>query len=176
MVAKKTKNFILNNKGYLILIMGITLVILIFSHNFAILHIQGDSMFPTYKHGSVLIIKKGKEIESQSIVVFSPPDSWGAKNTKFIKRVVAKEGDQVEITQGYIKINNEQLDFNVFECENQELFVKLKQNEYFVLGDNHGISNDSLNQYCKGNDSFLVDESSIEIHGTEIFVIGGFSK
>lgn len=52
--------------------------------------------FDTYKRGD--------------IVVFTPPAEWGQDGTPFIKRVIGQGGDRVEIRDGSVFINGDQLD------------------------------------------------------------------
>ena len=42
-----------------------------------------------------------------------------------------------------------------------------------MLGDNVMESNDSLTQYCIGNEDFLINEENLVIHGKELFLLGG---
>lgn len=122
--------------------------------------VNGVSMDPTYKNGQILIrSKKSKEVNRllasrNSVVKFKSPEG-----DTCIKRVVAMPGDKVEFNGSNILVNGQLVDSNNQEwnARNLQRMVRngksdsqteikiLKQDEYFVLGDNRDESIDSRN-------------------------------
>ena len=106
--------------------------------------VSGPSMFPTLKDGDILLMNKiSKDYDRMDIVVVR-------KNYKLlIKRIVALPGEEIEIKDNNIYINGEQIE-DVVDCVTlpgiAENGIKLKENEYFVLGDNRENSADSRNE------------------------------
>ena len=86
-------------------------------------YIPSLSMFPTFDAGDQLAVekvtKRMRPFNRNEVVVFNPPDSFRrimeenygrtSKKSKeaFIKRIVAVEGDVVEMKNGKLYINNE---------------------------------------------------------------------
>ncbi len=127
--------------------------------------VVGSSMEPNFKTGEYLFINKtiskiGK-IERGDILVFVPPqersDSW-LKYTgffdpreKYIKRVIGLPGESIKIKnrEVFIKKKNETEFKKLTEPYlknnglNLDQVVKLKDDEFFVLGDNRAVSYDS---------------------------------
>lgn len=157
---------------FLIIIVMITLML---SFKYSILHVRGDSMFPTYQDKDVIFLNKQKEIETNDIAVFLSPESWRSGGNKFIKRILAKEGDLVHITNETLSVNGESVaNITNKRCglDTEEEF-KVGKNKILMVGDNHSSSNDSLTQFCNGNEEFLIDESEVLFSGKEIYVLSG---
>ncbi|NMA72560.1 MAG: signal peptidase I [Firmicutes bacterium] len=174
----KKKSFLNKYKVDILVIAVIALIAFIFSKNYAILLVQGESMYPTYNHKDILILKKESEPINGDIVVFSPPESWGSENDKFIKRIIASEGDVLTIS-GDDLIVNDKVVANIADkkCNlTGDISVKLDEDKYFFVGDNYYSSNDSLTQLCNQNKDFLIDKSLILMSGKEFKVIGGIFK
>lgn len=160
-----------NNLKSLIITIIVTLfltlsVIFIFkTFGYQIVTVSGNSMYPTYKNGDVLLLKN-KKIENNDIAIFQPNSSWDKNNTKtYIKRIAGVPGDTVEINNNEIKINNHtirELPEN-YNCINSNSSFSLNDDYYFVLGDNKVNSNDSLFEYCNLNDDFLISKEQIKI-------------
>lgn len=165
-------NFIKKYRFELIalLILG-GLALFVFS-NFGILLIKGDSMSPTYQNNEVLILKKSKESLTNQLVVFEPEKSWGLDDSdKFIKRIIATEGDVVEIKNREILVNGKTIEHGKKVCSREEkLPFTLKSGELIVLGDNIFNSHDSIHAYCN-NKEHIVTEDSVLMSGTEAFVL-----
>lgn len=132
--------------------------------------VQGASMEPNFKDGDYLIINElgykktnvgfdslnlftvspFKDLQRDDVVVFKYP-----KNPKqyFIKRVIGLPGEQIKISEGKIIIFNKQnpdgivLDEKLYLSDDvvtsSEQIRTLKDDEYFVLGDNRQFSHDS---------------------------------
>lgn len=133
--------------------------------------VQGASMVPNFHDGEYLIInelgykqttvgtssahfftaKPFKSLERGDVIVFRYP-----KNPEqfFIKRTIGLPGEKIEIKNGQVRIYNQDFPsgFTLDESEyipgvktdaGRELVVQLKDDEYFVMGDNRAASHDS---------------------------------
>lgn len=112
--------------------------------------VNGTSMVPTLEDGDQLIADKltyrFHDPERFDIIIF--PYKY-ARNTYFIKRIIGLPGERVRIDMdGNIYINGEVLDehYGAETIENPGLAfdeIQLGDDEYFVLGDNRNVSEDS---------------------------------
>lgn len=127
--------------------------------------VQGASMEPNFEDGQYLIINEFgfketdlnlvnidsfKELERQHPVVFRYPLD---PKKFFIKRVIGLPGEKVQIKNNEITIFNvEYPDGFVLDEKNYiptgtptkgDITITLKDNQYFVLGDNRQFSSDS---------------------------------
>jgi signal peptidase I len=125
--------------------------------------VQGASMEPNFSSGDYLIIDEisyrfRMPQRGETIVFYYPKD----KNQRFIKRIIGLPGETVYIlgTEVYVKtLDNKILDFSglqyskgidaqeneIFKqaLENRSQKIYLKEDEYFVMGDNRLHSYDS---------------------------------
>lgn len=95
-------------------------------------------MEPTLKEQQMLVIKKyNLKLDRNDIVVIK-------KNSKIvIKRIIGIPKDKIKIN-GYVYINGEKFDEKHTENPgNAKDEIALKENEFFVLGDNRQNSIDS---------------------------------
>lgn len=150
---------------------------LIFSLNYSILVVQGESMFPTFSDGNIILIEKADKPIKQDIVVFNSPKEWSItfESKDFIKRIVASEGDKVTVSNELLKVNDEvvgEISDKKCELDKEKTFV-VEPGKYFMVGDNYSNSNDSLLHFCKGEDNYLIDEKDIVLSGKGKILIGG---
>lgn len=120
--------------------------------------VSGNSMYPTLHNGQWLFMKKGK-INRNDIVTFNSEKAWEIPEGKdFIKRAVGLPGDEIKVYNNILYINQkEYVDFSeLIVSEIQNTTIKLKENEYFVVGDNVGFSHDSLFRLVKGEQQYIV--------------------
>ena len=105
--------------------------------------IQGKSMEPAFQDGDHTLI-------SQLPFFFSEPQrfdiiafSW--EHELYVKRIIGLPGEIVAIKDGNIYINGQILPENYGKEEMNDTLepMHLKENEYFVLGDNRNFSEDS---------------------------------
>ncbi len=119
--------------------------------------VVGSSMETTLSNGDNLIVDKLsyrlKDPERFDIVVFPHTEDDG-EETHYIKRIIGMPGDTVQIIDGRVYINDEELTSDVYGLEAMgELYpgdlgyesLTLGDDEYFVLGDNRNNSSDSRN-------------------------------
>ncbi|MDD6716215.1 MAG: signal peptidase I [Firmicutes bacterium] len=112
--------------------------------------VNGTSMVPTLEDGDQLIADKVtyrfRDPERFDIIIF--PYQY-AEKTYFIKRIIGLPGEKVRIDdQGKIYINGKVLEehYGLEQMVNPGLAaeeITLGDDEYFVLGDNRNVSEDS---------------------------------
>ena len=116
--------------------------------------IPSGSMRPTLIEGDRILVNKFlyrfREPQRGEIIVFRYPDNI---KRPFIKRLVGLGGDAVEIREGKIIVNGEELDgagiFHTNHYNNDGPYgqanqpIKVPDGEYYVLGDNSDSSHDS---------------------------------
>lgn len=153
-----------------VFIFALIIVVPIHTFVFKPFFVQGASMEPNFEDGEYLIVNElgykktpigllGKEwfsvnsfqkVERGMVIVFRYPKN---PSQFFIKRVVGLPGEKVEIAGNQIKIYNSDYPQGFVLDEKQYLsgsiktngteVINLKDNEYFVLGDNRTASSDS---------------------------------
>lgn len=126
----------------------ILIVVLVYNFVISISHVTGDSMSPNFCDGDrVLILRIAKgTIKKGDVIVFET-----AQGEKLMKRVVATEGDTVDISKskGGLYINGESTEeSNIYTVtsivdEKVKYPVTVTEDCYFVLGDNRVNSKDS---------------------------------
>ena len=112
---------------------------------FGISYTSGNSMYPTVENDEVLIINRFIEPKHGDIV-----NIWSDILEKDLcKRVIGLEGDTIEIVDGVVYRNGEELDepFNEDTSKNMEEFT-VGKDEVFVMGDNRNNSTDSRDLGC----------------------------
>ncbi len=117
--------------------------------------VEGTSMLPQLHDGERLLVNKlvyykfqsvsWGHIERGDIIVF-----WYPKDPEksYVKRVIGLPGEMVEVRDGKILINNQELNEPYLDSEyNQSLPSyepkKVDEHYYFVMGDNRDNSSDS---------------------------------
>ena len=113
--------------------------------------IPSESMLPTLAIDDRLIIEKisyrFRKPERGDVVVFSPTDALKEQNYKeaFIKRVIGLPGDVVEVKNGNVYVNGQQLEEKyILNAPNYKYGpIEVPQGQYLVLGDNRNNSYDS---------------------------------
>lgn len=113
--------------------------------------VSGASMEPTFDNGDYLIVDelsyRFRKPERGEVVIFKYPRN---PETFFIKRIIGLPGETVTIKDGNVSVRTsqqtEELTFEepfvVFES-NETQTRTLKEDEYFVMGDNRRSSSDS---------------------------------
>jgi signal peptidase I len=113
--------------------------------------VRGESMDPNFANGDYLIIDeityRLRTPERGEVVVFKYPLDI---SQRFIKRVIGLPGETVEIKNGKITIYNDsgsmvldESQYNIGNFDGVEITTRLKDNQYFVMGDNREYSYDS---------------------------------
>jgi len=137
-------------------------------------YIPSLSMYPTFEVGDQLAVekvtKKYKPYERKQVVVFTPPETFreivGERRGReaLIKRIVAVEGDEVEVKKGgklYINGQKQNEPFTNEDAQYEFGPVQVPPGSVLVLGDNR---NHSLDGHIWG---FLPTENVI---GRAVFI------
>ncbi|PIR68670.1 signal peptidase I [Candidatus Nomurabacteria bacterium CG_4_10_14_0_2_um_filter_30_12] len=113
--------------------------------------VSGSSMIPTFENGQYLIIDeisyRLNDPQRDDIIVFRYPND----TTKyFIKRIIGLPNETVNIKGNTVTVTNKShpdgliLDQSFIEnTSNNNTHFELKNDEYFVMGDNRSASSDS---------------------------------
>ncbi|MFC2011213.1 signal peptidase I [Chloroflexota bacterium] len=113
--------------------------------------VDGPSMNPNFHTGQRLVVNKVfykiHEPERGDVIILHSPNGGQGD---LIKRIIGLPGESVEIKDGVVYIYKEDgtvlpLDepYITEQAENAYKRGKIPENEYFVLGDNRNISDDS---------------------------------
>ncbi len=139
-------------------LIGLFLVVFVIQRNAVV----GDSMVPTLHDNDQLLVEKVSKhfggIDYGDIITVSTNGLKGHEEEagpNIIKRVIGKPGDLIEISNGFVYRNGSQVNESYlptgtytdgrssFLTDEDILEIKLAEDEYFVMGDNRGISKDS---------------------------------
>jgi len=135
-----------------IAIIALVIVIPIRYFLFQPFFVRGQSMEPNFENGDYLIIDeisyRFRDPQRGEVVVFKYPKY---PSQRYIKRVVGLPGETLEVKNGKVIISKDEkkwvLDESNYLPQSLEtsgnLQITLRQNQYFVLGDNRDVSSDS---------------------------------
>ena len=140
---KRIIDLIKKEKKFLLLVM-IIILFKIFIFNFIL--VKGDSMNPKYKNNDFMFLNKiiysFKPIRRGEVIVLK------YKNNDLIKRIIGLPNDKIKVENGKLYINNKEYYenyINSYTASYDFNEITLKDNEYFVMGDNRYNSYDSRN-------------------------------
>jgi signal peptidase I len=111
--------------------------------------VDGLSMEPTYQPGSrVYTAPISTPLQRADIVLIDDGDKEYA-----LKRLIGLPGEKIELWRGYVFVNGKMLiepylpkyTYTFPDERNERVSFKLREDEYFVLGDNRTCSDDSRN-------------------------------
>lgn len=110
-------------------------------------NIPSDSMYPTFYVGDrvIGITTMIKEPDRGDIVVFEPNENEKEEEHElWVKRLIGKPGDKVEIDNGIVIVNGDKIDEPYIEnnMDYTGTFV-VPEGRYLLLGDNRANSADS---------------------------------
>ena len=126
------------------------------------IRVKGPSMNNTLKNGDIMILNRHGDLERGKIVVVK------VSKTKIIKRIIGLPGDTLYAQNGVLYLNDEVYEEDYISSRTKDFKkVFLRDNEYFVLGDNRAISEDS---------SVFGPVTKDQILGTTNFTVFPFSK
>lgn len=111
-------------------------------------YVKGDTMSPSLQDKDYLMVNMiNKDFNRGDIVVFKYPKD---PTQFFIKRIIGLPGDKIEIKDGKVLINGNQLDEKYLTAGTETILplrgygkMELGSGEYFLLGDNRDKSLDS---------------------------------
>lgn len=135
---EQIKKWLKENLLFTILLLIIIIIRIFF---YSPIRVNGSSMYPTLQDKEFMILNKiglQKGINRFDIVVVE-------SNGKYIiKRVIGLPGESVMYSDNKLYINGKAIEDNYSKSETENFEnVILKDNEYFVMGDNREVSKDS---------------------------------
>jgi signal peptidase I len=136
-------------RGYAALIAEVMILIML-SYTFAFPYrVDGSSMEANYYTGDRVFISHisawlGKISRGDAVVC-------NLGDMRVIKRVIAVPGDRLRIEDGKVYINDVALDEDYLTPDTytgDDMSLLIGEDEYFVMGDNRGVSLDSRQEGC----------------------------
>ena len=149
----------------LTLLAAVAIALLIRVFLFEPIRVDGQSMMNTLQDGELVLVTKPEyllgNINRGDVVICRYPNRSAqnslnlggsfeitfTKHTLFVKRLIALPGDILEIQEGKVYVNGEYVDETDIDMYSQSTTslgpVLLGEDQYFVMGDNRGNSNDS---------------------------------
>jgi signal peptidase I len=129
------------------------------------LYVQGASMDPSYVDGDYLLIKKfANEYAHGDVVVYVSP---AADKSILIKRIIATPGDLLEINEGKVFLNGQEL-MEPYLAEGvttgRRYEIELAENQYYVMGDNRAESFDSRAHGFIMSDAIIGEATQFKIN------------
>lgn len=140
----------------------LVLVILLRSFIVTPIKVNGSSMYNTLEGNEIMLLWKIGDLNRFDIVVAKTEDDT------LIKRLYAFPGETIECKNGKIYINDEEIKDNFAFGETADFpKVTLKEEEYFLMGDNRLVSLDSRR---------IGPIKRNQIEGTTKFILFPFTK
>lgn len=162
MVIKKRDDLMEKLKELVPYIIILVVVILIRTFIVTPVRVNGPSMDTTLKDKEIMILNKLAPLKRGKIVVVD------IKTEKVIKRLIGLPGDSIYCSDNKLYINDELYEEDYTSSKTSDFAkIYLKEDEYFVLGDNRIVSMDSRSFGSVSKDQIL---------GVSDFVLFPFNK
>ncbi|MBP6879493.1 MAG: signal peptidase I [Candidatus Pacebacteria bacterium] len=142
--------------------------------------VSGTSMVPTFHDSEYLIVDEISyrldEPKRGEVIVFRFPHN---PSVFYIKRVIGLPGETINIEKGVVTIKNEENPdgteleepyVSAVVDDGRDMSVELKENEYFVMGDNRPASSDSRS-WGPLEEDFIVGRALVRVLPFEEFGI-----
>lgn len=153
----------------IVLIVVIAISFLIATQWISVLRIQSSAMSPTIDAGQIVIVFKKRKVQQGDIVAYRK------KNKLFVKRVIAGQGQYVDIDlNGKVSVDHKRIEedyvgeLSLGKCD-ISLPHQVDQSHWFCIGDEREVSIDSRS-------SVIGDISEDEIEGVVVFSIWPLNK
>ena len=134
------------------LLLSVIIAVVVILFVYQPVKVEGTSMMPALVDQERIFINKFiyrwgiGHVERGDTVVFWYP---GDQSKSYIKRVVGLPGDNVEITNGLVRVNGQMLEESYVPPEYRDqgsaVATPVPPDHYYVLGDHRSSSNDSRN-------------------------------
>lgn len=146
------------------IIVAVTVAFIVRSFFIAPYVVEGASMEPSlYDRDRILVNKTASwigEYDHGDVIIIE-----GENNRHYIKRVIAKPGETLEMADGSLYVEGEEIDepylneTSLYEESIDEL--TMPEDEYFVMGDNRSNSLDSRNGLGHIQEDDIVGRSAV---------------
>ena len=153
----------------IVLIVVIAISFLIATQWISVLRIQSSAMSPIIDAGQIVIVFKKRKVQQGDIVAYRK------KNKLFVKRVIAGQGQYVDIDlNGKVSVDHKRIkedyvgELSLGKCD-ISLPHQVDQSHWFCIGDEREVSIDSRS-------SVIGDISEDEIEGVVVFSIWPLNK
>ncbi len=141
---------ILSTKGILLVVVIFALIRFYIAEPFLVF---GKSMEPNFKGGDYLIVDeisyRFKDPKRGDVIVLTPPIAEQQKD-HFIKRIIGLPGETIIVAGNKVTIKNKENPEGILLQEpyvefqsTKEAIYELGPDQYFVMGDNRAVSDDS---------------------------------
>jgi signal peptidase I len=129
------------------LILVVVVFLLVNTFFISVFVVDGWSMDPNLVNKEVILWNKNAytsaDPERGDVVVVNYP---GGINKQYVKRIIGLPGETVEAIEGVVYIDSEKLAENYLSSDvitEPDFSLKLKNGQFFVMGDNRSNSSDS---------------------------------
>jgi len=160
-----------------IAVIALIIVVPIRAFVFQPFFVRGASMEPNFHDFDYLIVDeisyRFAEPKRGDVIVFYNPSN---NSQRFIKRVIGLPGETIRVSEGKVSIKNDAdffiLDETAYLSEstktpgNREML--LEQDQYFVMGDNRGLSLDSRS-FGALEKSLIIGKESFRLWPLSVF-------
>lgn len=120
-----------------ILIIVLVISIILNTYLFSFFRVYGISMEPTLYENDLVLVKKWGKIYKNDIIIFREVN----EGIYLVKRLVGLPGDIIESNGKNILING----METLNHQGEEFRFNLLEDEYYLIGDNFMVSEDSRN-------------------------------
>ena len=146
-----------------VIVISLAIILIVRYLLFQPFFVEGLSMSPNFDNGDYLIVDeltyRLREPNRGEVIVFRSPQD---KNNYFIKRIIGLPEESIIIRDGDVIIFNNDNPDGLMLSEDYiitktpgNISVDLKENQYFVLGDNRQASFDSRNWGFLSEDNII---------------------
>lgn len=131
-------------KKIIILIFLIFIVFMVNEYFFSFIKIEGTSMNPTLYDGEIMILDKINPRINKFRYHRFDIVAIEVNGKHIVKRIIGLPGEKIVYENSVLYINDKEIDdpYNG-DFQMDGIFSELDDNEYYVLGDNRNVSEDS---------------------------------